>query len=116
MKNLFDEKRLVFLRDLRSSIIRMFAVTAAIFFVALFFVEKIMRKLNEVIKMKLILYSLPEAFMSYLKLALFISVILVVPYLIFEIVGLLVRHTNFKGKKKFLIITVATVLFYAGAA
>lgn len=116
MTNLFDEKRLKILRDLRSLLIRLLVVTSLIFLVTLFFVEKIMRKLNDIIKMKLILYSLPEAFMSYLKLALFISLLIVVPYIIIEVVNLLNKHTSFKGSKNFVIVSVATLLFYAGAA
>ncbi|GAB4440322.1 MAG: hypothetical protein OHK0040_11800 [bacterium] len=116
MTNLFDEKRLKILRDVRSFLIRLLAITLLIFLVTLFFVEKIMRKLNDIIKMKLILYSLPEAFMSYLKLALFISLLIVVPYIIIEVVNLLNKHTSFKGSKNFVIVIVATLLFYAGAA
>lgn len=115
MTNLFDEKRLNILRDVRKFLIRLLAVTSLVFLATLFFVEKIMRKLSEIIKMKLILYSLPEAFMSYLKLALFISLIVVVPYVIIEIVNLLNKHSSFKGSKNFIIVIVSTFLFYAGA-
>lgn len=116
MTNIFSESNLNILRDLRSLLIRILIVTSTIFLAMLFFVEKIMRKLNEIIKMKLILYSLPEAFMSYLKLALFISLLVVVPYIIFEIVKILNKHTRFKGNKNFIVVIVATLLFYSGAA
>lgn len=116
MTNFFDESKLNILRDIRSSLIRTLLVTIAIFLATLFFVEKIMRKLNEVIKMKLVLYSLPEAFMSYLKVALFISLIVVIPYIIIEIVNVLSKHTTFKGKNNIFLVIVATLLFYAGAA
>lgn len=116
MTNFFDESKLNILRDIRSSLIRTLLVTIAIFIATLFFVEKIMRKLNEVIKMKLVLYSLPEAFMSYLKVAIFISLIIVIPYIIIEIVNILSKHTTFKGQKNIVLVIVATLLFYAGAA
>ncbi len=116
MTNIFSESNLNILRDLRSLLIRILIVTSTIFLAMLFFVEKIMRKLNEIIKMKLILYSLPEAFMSYLKLALFLSLLVVVPYIIFEIVKILNKHTRFKGNKNFIVVIVATLLFYSGAA
>lgn len=116
MTNIFSESNLNILRDLRSLLIRILIVTSTIFLAMLFFVEKIMRKLNEIIKMKLILYSLPEAFMSYLKLALFISLLVVVPYIFFEIVKILNKHTRFKGNKNFIVVIVATLLFYSGAA
>lgn len=115
MTNLFSETTLDILRDVRRLLIRLLSVTAVIFFVTLFFVEKIMRKLNEIIKLKLILYSLPEAFVSYLKLALFISLIVVVPYAILEIVLLFTKHSKFSRSKNFLIVIVATLLFYCGA-
>lgn len=115
MNNLFDEKRLNLLRDIRRFLLRFLAVTSVIFFITLFFVEKIMRKLNEIIKLKLILYSLPEAFMSYLKVAMFLSLIVVVPYVVVEIVRLLERHTTFRNKKSYLIVISAIFLFYSGA-
>jgi len=116
MTNIFSEANLNVLRDVRRLLIRFLIVTSLVFFTTLFFVEKIMRKLNEIIKLKLILYSLPEAFMSYLKLALFISLLVVVPYVIFELVNILNKHTKFKGNKNFVIVLVATLLFYCGAA
>jgi len=116
MTNIFSEANLNVLRDVRRLLIRFLIVTSLVFFTTLFFVEKIMRKLNEIIKLKLILYSLPEAFMSYLKLALFISLLVVVPYVIFELVNILNKHTTFKGNKNFVIVLVATLLFYCGAA
>lgn len=111
---LFSESRLAILRDIRKSLIRIMIICGLIFFVMLFYVEKIMKVLKDIINMKLILYSLPEAFMSYLKVALLLSLVIIVPYVIFEIARIVNKHTNFKGGNIYAIVIIGTLLFYAG--
>lgn len=111
---LFSEKRLAVLREVRNSLIRVMVVAGGIFFVMLFYVEKIMRTLKDVINMKLILYSLPEAFMSYLKVAFLLSLLIIIPYVIFEITKIINKHTDIKGAPIYLIVFVGTILFYGG--
>lgn len=111
---LFSESRLNVLRDIRKSLIRIMIICGLIFFVMLFFVENIMKALKDIINMKLILYSLPEAFMSYLKVAFLLSLIIIVPYIIFEIVKIVSKHSGTKGVNIYLIVIIGTILFYAG--
>lgn len=114
--DIFSERNLTVLKDVRGSLIRVLAVCGIVFFGALFFVENIMRTLSRIIKMNLILYSLPEAFMSYLKVAMFITLLIAVPYIIAEAVRIIGRHTKLEGRSLYLIIAIGTMLFYAGAA
>lgn len=111
---LFDEKRLSILRDVRKSFIRIIIICGIIFFGLLYFVKDILGRLVSIINMKLILYSLPEAFMSYLKVALLLSLLVIVPYIIFEITGVLKKYSQIGKKFLYLIVFAGTFLFYAG--
>lgn len=111
---LFSENRLALLRDIRKSLIRTMIICGLIFFVMLFFVENIMKVLKDIINMKLILYSLPEAFMSYLKVAFLLALLIIVPYVIFEITRVISKYTTIRGRKIYLIVFIGTILFYGG--
>lgn len=111
---LFDEKRLSILRDIRKIFIRIAIICGIIFLLLLHFVKDILEKLVSIISMKLILYSLPEAFMSYLKVAFFLSLLFIVPYLIFEIAKMLSKYTNIEKRFIFLMIIAGSLLFYCG--
>jgi sec-independent protein translocase protein TatC len=114
--NLFSEKNLNVLKDLRGSLIRVLVVCGLIFFVALFFVEKLMLTLSKIIGTKLILYSLPEAFMSYLKVALFVALLAAIPYVIAEAVRIMGKYTSQSGSALYPFIAAGTTLFYMGTA
>ncbi|MCX7770195.1 MAG: twin-arginine translocase subunit TatC [Proteobacteria bacterium] len=111
---LFSESRLALLRDIRKSLIRTMIICCLIFLGMLFFVEDIMKILKDIINMKLILYSLPEAFMSYLKVAFLLALLIIVPYIIFEITRVVSKHTNVKGGNIYSIVLIGTILFYGG--
>lgn len=111
---LFDEKRLSILRDVRKIFIRIAIICGLIFFTLLYFVKDILQKLVSIINMKLILYSLPEAFMSYLKVAFFLSLLIIVPYIIFEVSKLLGKYSNIGKKFLYIIVISGTLLFYSG--
>mgnify|MGYP001031576079 CR=1 FL=1 len=111
---IFTEKRLVILRDIRKALIRIMAIGGLVFLGILFFVEQIMRVLKDIINMKLILYSLPEAFMSYLKVAFLFALLLIVPYILYEITRIVNNYANIKGVPLYFIIFVGTSLFYSG--
>ncbi len=111
---LFDEKKLAVLRDVRKIFIRIFIVCGAVFFLMLYFVKDILQKLISIINMKLILYSLPEAFMSYLKVAFFLALLVIVPYIIFEIARIAGKYTDLVKNYLKLIVIAGTILFYGG--
>ncbi len=110
----FDEKRLAILRDIRKIFIRTAIICGVFFLILLYFVKDILQKLVSIINMKLILYSLPEAFMSYLKVTFLLSLLIIVPYIIFEVAKIIDRYTNLGKKFLYLIIIVGTLLFYSG--
>lgn len=111
---LFDEKKLSVLRDIRKIFIRIAIICGLVFFTLLYFVKDILQKLVSIINMKLILYSLPEAFMAYLKVAFFLSLLIIVPYIIFETSKLLGKYSNIRKKFLYLIDISGTLLFYSG--
>lgn len=111
---LFTEARLAVLRDIRTALIRAMAICSVFFFAMLFYVEKIMKILQKFIQTKLYVYSLPEAFMSYLKVAFFLSLMFIVPYIIFEISRLINKYTKLHGTPIYFIVITGTLLFYGG--
>jgi len=111
---IFSEQRLAILRDIRIALIRIMVIGSLMFLGILFFVENIMRVLKDIINMKLILYSLPEAFMSYLKVAFLFALLLIVPYILFEIARIVNKYSDIKGLPIYFIIFAGTLLFYGG--
>ncbi len=110
----FDEKRLAVLRDVRKIFIKIFIVCGVVFFALIYFVKDILQKLVDIINMKLILYSLPEAFMSYLKVAFLLALLIIVPYIIFEVAKVVGKYTSMGKHFLKLMVLIGTALFYAG--
>jgi len=104
------------LEGLRGALIRMFIIIAALSIVSYFFWQEALHFLRKPLGLPLILYSLPEAFFTSLRLALFMGVFLATPFIFNGLWGAFAPLFTFNARRYSLpIVLSATALFYGGS-
>jgi len=104
------------LEGLRSALIRMFFILAALSAVSYFFWQEALRFLQKPLGLPLIMYGLPEGFFASLRLALFMGIFLAAPFIFNGLWGAFAPLFSFDARRYSLpIVLSATALFYAGA-
>jgi sec-independent protein translocase protein TatC len=104
------------LEGLRGALIRIFLIIAVMSAVSFFFWKDALQFLQKPLGLPLILYSLPEAFITSLRLALFMGIFLAAPFLFNGLWGALspLLSSSFPLRYSLLIVLSATTLFYGG--
>ena len=103
------------LEGLRGALIRMFIIVAALSCVSFFFWKDALHFLHKPLGLPLIMYSLPEAFLTALRLALFMGLYLAVPFVFNGLWGALSPLLpSFPSRYSMVIVLSATLLFYGG--
>jgi sec-independent protein translocase protein TatC len=104
------------LEGLRGALIRMFILIGVLAGVSYFFWKEALHFLQKPLGLPLVMYSLPEAFFTSLRLALFLGIFLAVPFIFNGLWGAFVPLFASKARRYSLpIVLAATGLFYAGA-
>lgn len=106
------------LEGLRGALIRIFLIIAVMSAVSFFFWKDALHFLQKPLGLPLILYSLPEAFITSLRLALFMGIFLAAPFLFNGLWGALspLLSSSFPLRYSLLIVLSATTLFYGGCS
>jgi len=110
------------LEELRSRLIRIFAVIGTLFIVCYFFKEKLFEVLTIplVVSMPdnsaMIFTSLPEAFFTYLKVSFFAAIFLASPYILYQI-WKFISPGLYKSEKKYVFpfVFFSTIFFIGGS-
>lgn len=104
------------LEGLRGALIRMFIIVGALSIVSFFFWKDALHFLQKPLGLPLIMYSLPEAFLTSLRLSLFISIFLAVPFIFNGLWGALspLLSSSFPRRYSLVVVLSATTLFYGG--
>ena len=104
------------LEGLRGALIRMFLIVLALMAVSYFFWKDALHFLQKPLGLPLILYGLPEAFITSLRLALFMGIFLAAPFLFNGLWGALspLLSASFPLRYSLLVVLSATTLFYGG--
>ena len=104
------------LEGLRGALIRMFIIIAALSGTTFFFLKDALHFLQKPLGLPLIMYSLPEAFITSLRLALFMGIFLAAPFIFNGLWGALspLLSSSFPNRSSLLIVLSATALFYGG--
>ena len=104
------------LEGLRGALIRMLLITLALMAVSYFFWKDVLHLLQKPLGLPLIMYSLPEAFLTSLRLALFIGIFLAAPFIFNGLWGALspLLSSSFPPRSSLLIVLSASALFYGG--
>ena len=104
------------LEGLRGALIRIFLIIAVMSAVSFFFWKDALHFLQKPLGLPLILYSLPEAFITSLRLALFMGIFLAAPFLFNGLWGALspLLASSFPLRYSLLIVLSGTALFYGG--
>jgi Sec-independent protein secretion pathway component TatC len=102
------------LEGLRGALIRIFLIIAVMSVVSFFFWKEALHFLQKPLGLPLILYSLPEAFITSLRLALFMGIFLSAPFLFNGLWGALspLLSSSFPLRYSLLIVLSGTTLFY----
>jgi sec-independent protein translocase protein TatC len=105
------------LDGLRGALIRMFILVLALMVVSYFFWKDALHFLQKPLGLPLIMYSLPEAFITSLRLSLFIGIFLAAPFIFNGLWGALspLLASSFPPGYSLLIVLSASALFYGGA-
>ncbi|MCX5907216.1 MAG: twin-arginine translocase subunit TatC [Deltaproteobacteria bacterium] len=104
------------LEGLRGALIRMFILVAVFSVISFFLWKEALHFLQKPLGLPLIMYSLPEAFLASLHLALFMGVFLAAPFIFHGLWGVFAPLLSFPGgRSTFIIVLSATLLFYGGA-
>jgi sec-independent protein translocase protein TatC len=104
------------LESLRGALIRAFILIVILGAVSYFFWKEALYFLQKPLGMPLIMYSLPEAFLTSLRLALFLGIFLAVPFIYNGLWGALAPLFSFDARRYSLpVVLGATGLFYGGA-
>ena len=104
------------LEGLRGALIRMFILVGVLSVVSYFFWKDALHFLQKPLGLPLIMYDLPEAFFTSLRLALFLGIFLSFPFIINGLWGAFVPLFAFNARRYSLpIVLAATGLFYGGA-
>jgi sec-independent protein translocase protein TatC len=100
---------------LRGALIRMFLIVAGLSVVSFFFWKEALHFLQRPLGLPLIMYSLPEAFLTSLRLSLFMGIFLAAPFIFNGLWGAFSPLLpSFPPRYSFLIVLSATALFYGG--
>jgi sec-independent protein translocase protein TatC len=104
------------LEGLRGALIRIFLIIAGMSAVSFFFWKDALHFLQKPLGLPLILYGLPEAFLTSLRLALFMGIFLAAPFLFNGLWGALspLLSSSFPLRYSLLIVLSGTTLFYGG--
>jgi sec-independent protein translocase protein TatC len=104
------------LESLRGALIRSFILIGILGAVSYFFWKEALYFLQKPLGLPLIMYSLPEAFLTSLRLALFLGIFLGVPFICNGLWGALAPLFSFGARRYSLpVVLAATCLFYGGA-
>ncbi|MDP2646253.1 MAG: twin-arginine translocase subunit TatC [Desulfobacterales bacterium] len=107
---------MMFLEALRSLMIRAGLIALSFAVAGFFLAGSVIQYLHRTTGITLVAFSLPEAFLAYLTLALSIGVICSLPYILYETFSVLARIYLFVSIREMLVFWLASVLlFYAGA-
>jgi sec-independent protein translocase protein TatC len=103
------------LEGLRGALIRMFLIIAVLSVVSFFFWREGLHFIQRPLGLPLIMYSLPEAFLTSLRLSLFMGIFLAAPFIFNGLWGAFSPLLpSFPPRYSFLIVLSATALFYGG--
>jgi sec-independent protein translocase protein TatC len=103
------------LEGLRGALIRMFLIIAVLSVVSFFFWKEALHFIQKPLGLPLIMYSLPEAFLTSLRLSLFMGIFLAAPFIFNGLWGAFSPLLpSFPPRYSFLIVLSATALFYGG--
>jgi len=103
------------LEELRTLLIRMLVLIAAFSCVSYFFWKEALHFLQKPLGLPLIMFTLPEAFLASLKLALFMGIFLGIPFLCNGLWGVFAPHFSSNPRRHFLpLVLSASALFYFG--
>jgi sec-independent protein translocase protein TatC len=104
------------LEGLRSALIRIFLIVFVLSAVSFFLWKDALHFLQKPLGLPLIMYSLPEAFLTSLRLALFIGIFLAAPFILNGLWGALSPLLSFAFPPRYslLIVLSASALFYGG--
>lgn len=104
------------LEGLRAALIRIFLIIAGMSVVSFFFWKEALHFLQKPLGLPLVLYSLPEAFITSLRLALFMGIFLAAPFLFNGLWGALspLLSSSIPLRYSLLIVLSGTTLFYGG--
>ena len=75
------------LEGLRSALIRIFILVAVFSVVSFFFWKEALHFLQKPLGLPLVMYSLPEAFVASLRLALFLGIFMAAPFIFYGLWG-----------------------------
>ncbi len=104
------------LEGLRGALIRMFIIVFALSVVSYFFWKDALHFLQKPLGLPLIMYSLPEAFFTSLRLALYTGIVLAAPFIFNGLWGAFAPLFSFSSRRfSLLIVLAAAGLFYGGA-
>jgi sec-independent protein translocase protein TatC len=104
------------LESLRGALIRAFILIGILGAVSYFFWKEALHFLQKPLGMPLVMYSLPEAFFTSLRLALFLGIFLAVPFICNGLWSALAPLFSFDARRYSLpVVLSSTALFYGGA-
>lgn len=104
------------LESLRKALIRAFILVAILGAISYFFWKEALFFLQKPLGLPLVMYSLPEAFLTSLRLALFLGIFLAVPFICNGLWGALAPLFSFASRRYCLpVVLSSTALFYSGA-
>jgi sec-independent protein translocase protein TatC len=104
------------LEGLRGALIRIFIVVTLLAGGTFFLWKRAFHVLQQPLGLPVVMYGLPEGFLSSLRLAFFTAIFLATPFLFHELWRALAPLVSFQARRySVLIVLSATLLFYGGA-
>jgi sec-independent protein translocase protein TatC len=104
------------LEGLRSALIRIFILLLVFSVLSFVLWKEALHFLHKPLGLPLIMYGLPEAFLSSLRLSLWMGIFLAAPFIFSGLWGVLGPLLSFQsGRNSLLIVLSATLLFYGGS-
>lgn len=107
--------------DLRGRLIRSFLVIIVFSIIAYVFRERVLRFIQRPLTDKELIFIHPtEAFFTYIKLSLFVGVLITAPFILYQLIRIfspfLSRSKRFSGGFIFWLFSFGSLFFYTGAA
>ena len=104
------------LEGLRGALIRIFLIVGGLSGVSFFFWKDALHVLQKPLGLPLIMFSLPEAFLASLRLALFMGIFLAAPFILNGLWGALspLLSSSFPQRYSLIVVLCGSVLFYGG--
>jgi sec-independent protein translocase protein TatC len=104
------------LDGLRGALIRMFLIVGGLSVVSFFFWKDALQVLQKPLGLPLIMFSLPEAFLASLRLALFMGIFLAAPFIFSGLWTALspLLSSSFPQRYSLMIVLSGSLLFYGG--